>query len=54
MFATTINAQRYCSAQGCGSIYSDRKLVINDCCSSQSSDFHQCCRTSCNLGTPCK
>ncbi|EEY56631.1 PcF and SCR74-like cys-rich secreted peptide, putative [Phytophthora infestans T30-4] len=53
MFATAIHAQQLCTAQGCAYVYSQVISETSHCCQKQSMDFNECCRLSCNLGSPC-
>ncbi|OWY91458.1 PcF and SCR74-like cys-rich secreted peptide [Phytophthora megakarya] len=55
MIATAATAQQYCGARGCAVLYSEDNLRVSKCCASQPrGDFNECCRLSCNIGTPCR
>ncbi|EGZ17115.1 hypothetical protein PHYSODRAFT_499083 [Phytophthora sojae] len=50
----SVTAQsQVCGAQGCGAPFSASNIQISSCCSRQP-NFNECCRTSCNLGSPCQ
>ncbi|EEY56634.1 PcF and SCR74-like cys-rich secreted peptide, putative [Phytophthora infestans T30-4] len=47
MFATAINAQPLCPAQGCAYLYSQSNFETSQCCQKQNMDFNECCKASC-------
>ncbi|OWZ17438.1 PcF and SCR74-like cys-rich secreted peptide [Phytophthora megakarya] len=54
MVVTTSNAQQQlCSAQGCAALYSDSNIRTSACCAKRPGNFHECCYSSCNFGSPC-
>ncbi|OWZ16433.1 PcF and SCR74-like cys-rich secreted peptide [Phytophthora megakarya] len=52
--ATTSSAQQQlCSAPGCASRFSDSNVRTSECCKKRPGNFDDCCRMSCNSGSPC-
>nr|AAU21456.1 phytotoxin-like SCR74 [Phytophthora infestans]AAU21457.1 phytotoxin-like SCR74 [Phytophthora infestans]AAU21458.1 phytotoxin-like SCR74 [Phytophthora infestans] len=59
VLATPITAQQQqlCRADGCAYEHSHANKVISKCCQAINPDpvaFYDCCRISCNMGSPCK
>ncbi|OWZ04167.1 PcF and SCR74-like cys-rich secreted peptide, partial [Phytophthora megakarya] len=40
-------------APGCASRFSDFNIRTSACCKKQPDNFDDCCRMSCNSGSPC-